>query len=324
MSPETTVGPLQLSLALALIVTAAATLYSRHRLTGVVLFLVFGVFLSIYWGVIGAPDVALAEAVIGTGVTGALFGYTATVMPRPAHDRRGSIARTIAGLAGGAGIGAGLGYFLTRAAAAPPGGSGEPVGLTGQATAAVPATGVEHPITGVLLNLRSYDTLMEMVVLLSAATVAVAFAPRSDAGSSTRGGAPASEQRGPAAPPIVRGFVSLVAPVVLLFAAWLLFAGSTQPGGAFQAGAALAAVMILVQTSGVGRLRIGPAMICLLLLGVLAFIAVGLGGLVLGDAWLLLRGEHAGTVTIALECILAVTIGASLAAVFLASAGRRR
>lgn len=75
---------LHVVLAVAVLMVGVAALYAPRRQTGVVLFLVFGVFLSSYWAVLGAPDVVLAEAVIGTGVTGALFGYVATVLPDPA------------------------------------------------------------------------------------------------------------------------------------------------------------------------------------------------------------------------------------------------
>ena len=39
----------------------------------VVLFIVFGLLMALTWGRLHAPDVALAEAAIGAGITGALF-----------------------------------------------------------------------------------------------------------------------------------------------------------------------------------------------------------------------------------------------------------
>lgn len=376
---------LHVVLAVAVLMVGVAALYAPRRLTGVVLFLVFGVFLSSYWAVLGAPDVALAEAVIGTGVTGALFGHVATVLPDPALKNLAPSApspgpsrqdpesesdpgtgsgsgpesgagsgerararvpvkwgRSVLGVLGGAGLGAGMAYLLTRAATADlpaAGQDGAPAaeagpGLAEAAAHAMPTTGVEHPITGVLLNLRSYDTLMEMVVLLAAVAVALAFLRDDDAqaapsaqhqhqhqqgsiNSSTQDLEGQQHRHHPST--LVTLYVKVVAPAALLLAAWLLFAGSSQPGGAFQSGAALAAVMILLHTSRLRTFTAGPWMVTVLVVGVIAFLAVALGGLVLGDSWLLLRGPWAGTVTVVLETVLAVSIGANLAVIFMAT-----
>jgi uncharacterized MnhB-related membrane protein len=40
---------------------------------GVVLFVAFGLLMALCWMRLGAPDVALAEAAIGAGLTGALL-----------------------------------------------------------------------------------------------------------------------------------------------------------------------------------------------------------------------------------------------------------
>jgi multisubunit Na+/H+ antiporter MnhB subunit len=39
----------------------------------------------------------------------------------------------------------------------------------------MPESGVDHPVTAVLLNFRSYDTLLEIAVLLLAVVVALAL-----------------------------------------------------------------------------------------------------------------------------------------------------
>ncbi len=43
------------------------------------------------------------------------------------------------------------------------------------------ASGVEHPVTAVLLNFRGYDTLLEIAVLLLALLVMLAVSPREEA-----------------------------------------------------------------------------------------------------------------------------------------------
>lgn len=52
---------------------AYAALSSRDLFRGIVLFIAFGLVLAMAWARLGAPDVALAEAAIGAGLTGALF-----------------------------------------------------------------------------------------------------------------------------------------------------------------------------------------------------------------------------------------------------------
>jgi energy-converting hydrogenase B subunit D len=60
-------------LVLILLWVAWAALASRDLFRGIVLFIAFGLVLAMVWVRLGAPDVALAEAAIGAGLTGALL-----------------------------------------------------------------------------------------------------------------------------------------------------------------------------------------------------------------------------------------------------------
>jgi energy-converting hydrogenase B subunit D len=60
-------------MAAALIAVAWTSLSSPNLFKGVVLFIAFGLLMSIAWMRLGAPDIGLAEAAIGAGVTGALL-----------------------------------------------------------------------------------------------------------------------------------------------------------------------------------------------------------------------------------------------------------
>lgn len=64
---------LDIILALALVGLGWVVLTSRDLFRGVVLFIVFGLLMSLVWLRLGAPDIALAEAAIGTGLTAALL-----------------------------------------------------------------------------------------------------------------------------------------------------------------------------------------------------------------------------------------------------------
>ncbi len=299
---------------------AVVALTAASRMASVVSFLVFGVLLSVLWALAGAPDVALAEAAIGAGVTGVLFVATVrgTAMaherPDPSAARPssarvgGSHLRRLAGAAATVGaaaaLTAGLGPALWHASR--PLGDAS-VGLTDALAGVLPLTGVDHGVTGVLLNLRSYDTLLEMAVVLAAVLVVVSLS----------GPDPRTEST---VPPVQRSATALLVPVLLLLAAWLLFAGSTRPGGAFQSGAVLAGVVILLHLAARPVLPPGRRRSTAVAAGgLLSFVLVAaVGPLLLGGPWLQLAPAWAGTLIIVLESLLAVSIGASLALIALA------
>ena len=62
-----------LVLAASLLWSAWRALASPNLFQCVVLFIVFGLLMTIAWARLAAPDIALAEAAIGAGLTGALL-----------------------------------------------------------------------------------------------------------------------------------------------------------------------------------------------------------------------------------------------------------
>lgn len=62
-----------LLLAGALLWSAWRALATPDRTRAVVLFIVFGLLMTLAWARLSAPDIALAEAAIGAGLTGALL-----------------------------------------------------------------------------------------------------------------------------------------------------------------------------------------------------------------------------------------------------------
>nr|WP_240193318.1 MnhB domain-containing protein [Desulfobulbus alkaliphilus] len=179
--------------------------------------------------------------------------------------------------------------------------------LPAQVAERLPETGVSHAVTAVLLDFRSYDTLLEVAVLLVAVVVAMAL----------REAQPDGPDRMGLANPLLRAVVSWLLPLMLLVAAYLLWAGSSMPGGAFQAGAVLAAAGVLLRLAGVGfnwmehpmRLRV------VLAAGLAVFVAVGTGCLIAGRAFLDYPPKFAGSLILFIEC--AVTLSIALALVSL-------
>lgn len=63
---------MDLALCLVLLGIAARALAAPSLFEAVAMFVLFGIFVTLAWVRLGAPDIALAEAGIGTGFTGAL------------------------------------------------------------------------------------------------------------------------------------------------------------------------------------------------------------------------------------------------------------
>ncbi len=64
---------LDISLAMTLLVVVWFTLAATDLFKAVVLFIAFGLLLALAWLRLQAPDIALAEAALGAGITGALL-----------------------------------------------------------------------------------------------------------------------------------------------------------------------------------------------------------------------------------------------------------
>ena len=298
------VSVLELVVGSAVILVAVVALVVPRRLAAAVSFLVFGVLLAVLWALVGAPDVALAEAALGAGVTGVLFIDAVTRTPSGERSTPPlAVARTAAAtVAVTVLLAVGLTPALWTTAVPLDGAS---AGLTGPVAEVLPQTGVEHGVTGVLLNLRSYDTLLEVAVLLVAVLAALAVGH-----AGTAAGSPAD---GPPAPPLQTVATGVLVPVLVLLAGWLLLAGTSQPGGAFQAGAVVAALLLLLHLARRPVLApSGGAARVLAVVGVLAFVLVAAVGPFTGGAWLQLDLSLARPVIVALETVLALSIGASL------------
>lgn len=303
-------GVTDIVVGVAALVAATVALTVRDRLTALVSFVLLGGLLALVWAGVRAPDVALAEAAIGTGVTGALL------VDAVADRRRGTpppLGRAhVAVWSVGTLIGAGFAALLLRAVLASDGSDRHPP-LSGTVAESMDTTATGHPVTAVLLDFRAYDTLLEVAVILVA--VVGAFALAAVAPRATRtdgaGGGPLDRTLG--------DFLRLASPILLLLAAWLLFAGAYRPGGAFQGGAAVAGVLILTALAGIPtRVLHGSRGRWLVAIGPAAFLAAGGLGVLLAGHWLAMPPGWESAATIGVEAALTVSIGAGLTLLFLA------
>jgi len=178
------------------------------------------------------------------------------------------------------------------------------------------AAGVSHPVTAVLLNFRAWDTLLEIGVLLAAALSALALR---DTDSWPR--APALRPD-----PVLHALLRVTVPLAVLLAGYLLWAGASRPGGAFQAGAVLAGAGLLLHLAGTGIRRRLPARVqrALLAGGFAGFLAVSLGVTVTGANLLQYPAAAASGLILAIEAALTISIAATLIGLFLAGSMPRR
>lgn len=203
---------------------------------------------------------------------------------------------------------AGLGRAATAAVTA-----GAGVSLRDEVADAMAGTPPEHEITAVLLDFRSYDTLLEATIVLVAAVGALSLSGPAD-GIETSATTPDLT-----ADPAVRGVLTLLIPALLLLAGWILFAGSYETGGAFQAAAVLTGAAVLAVLSGNRpRLLAGAAGRVLVTSGVVGFLVLAVVGLVGSGQWLAVDRPGAGGLIVGVETVLAIGLGAGLTVIFLA------
>jgi len=180
------------------------------------------------------------------------------------------------------------------------------VGLSDRVAANMETSGVSNPVTAVLLNFRAYDTLLEMAVLLVALL-----------GVWSLGSAAVRRRIDPE--PVLLFLVGVLVPMMILMAGYLLWVGAAAPGGAFQAGSVLAAAGILLLLSGKHfpvRLP-GWLLRLVLVLGLGTFVVVGVTLIFASGMLLQYPPGLAGALILFIEAAATLSIGVTLAALFL-------
>ncbi len=291
-------------LALLVVAVALRSIAVGPAFAAVVGFVAFGLLLALAWVRLAAVDVALTEAAIGSGVTGAvLIAAAARLRPTEAGsaaERPGPGLRAAAAALSVLVSLALAGLVLFPADPAP--------SLAPDAGAHLAALGVGNPVTAVLLAYRAMDTLLEKVVLLLALLGVWSLAQ-----DTAWGGLPR-----PQCPSRAEGSLVLLArllpPVGILVGVYVLWVGAVAPGGAFQGGAILAAMWILAMIAGLldppatGRrwvrraVTVGPAV----------FMVVGVAGFALPGGFLSYPEGLAKPLIIAVEVVLTLSIAVIL------------
>ena len=292
---------LDVCVVVALLGLAGWALLARTALAAVVSFVAYGLALSLAWVRLGSIDVALTEAAIGSGVTGLLLLRATSRLRQPDIDERPNRPlRLVAGLLCGA-LAVGLAVLVLAAVHPAP-------SLAVPAVDGLAKLGLGNAVTGVLVAYRAIDTLLESVVLIPALLGVWSLAP-----DRLWRGAP-TLRLGPVGPPLLFTGQILI-PIGVLVGAYVVWVGATGPGGAFQGGTILAAMLILAMMSGLhapsaitdGRLR------CVLVAGPALFVLVGLAGFVFAGGFLAYPVVVAKPLIVAIEAALTVSIAVALA-----------
>lgn len=277
---------------LLLLVMAMAALYSKTLYGSLTMFFAFGLIMTLAWARLQVPGLALAEATIGAGLNGALMYNALNKSPpevvsaeRPHHKIAAALVTlTILGL---------LSYSywpgLERASV-----------LAEMVHERLNISGVEHPVAAVLKNFRSWDTILELAVLLLAVLGVKTLLPTHT---------PAPEPW-----PVLLGWGRTLAPIALVTGLYLLWHGERGAGGAFQAAAVVAAGAVMLRLNhALPRLRWSRIWLrTSLTTAALTYLVLAVSTAVYGGGLLKIPQAQAHTLFVILELGLTLSIATAL------------
>ena len=165
-------------------------------------------------------------------------------------------------------------------------------------------SGVSNPVTAVLLNFRSYDTLLELAVLF--AVVVIVLPTNRTYRVEKAVDIPFSQIA-------TLNLVRKILPLTIVMSGYLLWTGASQPGGAFQAGALLAGCGLMALFSKAISIRFEHNLWRFALAAALtAFIFAGAVTHWLIGGFLLYPVAQAGLFIISIEFAATFSIGITL------------
>ena len=268
-----------------LVITAVAIVRTRNLFVAVMLMGIASLLIAANFFILDAADVALTEAAVGAGISTVLFLVALALTSE--RERQESSNKV-------------LSFIVVSAAALvviyatfdkPPLGDPNAPAQVHVAPWYLENTPVHmdipNVVTAVLGSYRAYDTLGEVFVVFTAG-IGILFQ------LGLRDARDLSESEGIGAGlrhhliPRVVGRVLI--PFILLFGLYVQFHGEYGPGGGFQAGAIFAAAVVLYTLLEGERqaLTVLPprALLGLVAVGPLIYVAVGVAGMILGGNFL--------------------------------------
>ncbi|MGO3797337.1 MAG: Na+/H+ antiporter subunit A [Pauljensenia sp.] len=256
-------SPLQVGIAVIVLLAAMMTARSRRRMRAVFALGAVGLGVSLLYASQGAPDLALTQIVV-EAVAMVVFVLVMRKLPRYFSDRPLAAARWLhLAIAGAVGVGVVLtGLYAASARIHAPVSALMP-------SEALEFGGGQNIVNVILVDIRAWDTVGELSVLLVTATgVASLIYLRSRSGRIDR--APSATEQRPFLPAVsalrpqdrstvLEVTTRLLFPTMLLLSVWLLFVGHNSPGGGFAGGVVAGLAFVLRYLAG-GRHELGEAM----------------------------------------------------------------
>jgi multicomponent Na+:H+ antiporter subunit A len=291
--------PLQALVGAVVLIAAGMTLRIRQRLSVVLVVGVTGYGLAVLFALQGAPDLALTQFLVET-LTLVTFVLVLRKLPKDITERHRPRERAFRGI-----LAVAVGALMAAVGA---------VALATRTATPVSAAypeeaydfgGGKNIVNVILVDIRAWDTLGEISLLVVAATgvASLVFLRRRTGGVDrlesaelTRGPAAARAPRGRwlvasvTLPPERRSVVLEVVTrvlfhTILMFSIYLLFSGHNEPGGGFAGGLVAGLALVLRYLAG-GRYELGEAAPVdpglLLGAGLLFAGGTGVAGLMLG------------------------------------------
>jgi multicomponent Na+:H+ antiporter subunit A len=285
--------PLQLVPAALLVIAAVFATRARRRLAAVVLVGVTGYATAMLFILHGAPDLALTQFLVETCT---MVMFVLVLRRLPGHF---SVRPLVASRRLRVAIGVAVGTVVSGLAYAATAGRQMASISTGFAEPAVSYGGGRNVVNVTLVDIRAWDTMGEISVLLVAATgvASLVFGGSGRIGRGVRRPMLPTPPRGQVwlmaghtldaglRSPILEVITRLVFHTIVLFSIYLLFAGHNAPGGGFAGGLVVGLALVLRYLAG-GRheLDVAAPVDAGAVMGTGLFIALGTGvtALVLG------------------------------------------
>ncbi|MDJ0812781.1 MAG: DUF4040 domain-containing protein [Woeseiaceae bacterium] len=309
-----------------LLITAVAIVRTKNLFVAVMLLGIASLLIAANFFLLDAADVALTEAAVGAGISTVLFlGALALTSDReksPTSRKALSMAVVTAAAL----------VVIYATFDKPAFGSPDAPTQTYVAPWYLDKTrefiDIPNVVTAVLGSFRGYDTLGEVLVVFTAG-IGVLFLL-----AGGPGGKRPSSNVGLSQHLIPRVVGRLLIPFILLFGLYVQFHGEYGPGGGFQAGAIIAAAIILyaLLEGEEKALKVIPRPVLLGLTagGAILYGAVGVAGMLLGGNFLdysvlsddPVKGQQLGIILI--EAGVGLTVTGVLLSIFHAFAARGR
>ena len=312
-----------------LVITAIAIVRTNNLFVAVMLMGIASLLIAANFFILDAADVALTEAAVGAGISTVLFlsALALTSAQERSKSSRRLLSFTVVAVAALVLIYATFDKPRLGDPQAPAHTHVAPWYLENTPT----YIDIPNVVTAVLGSFRGYDTLGEVFVVFTAG-IGVLFL----LGSGTAPGSLPRETRNEGLRHylIPRVVGRLLIPFILLFGLYVQFHGEYGPGGGFQAGAIIAAAVILyaLLEGEEKALKVIPQRVLLGLAagGAILYGAVGVAGMVLGGNFLdysvladdPVKGQQLGILLI--EAGVGITVTGVLLSIFHAFAARGR